>query len=109
VPLVDDQPVGQFPVWGACRVGGDEGLGGAVVVPCVDLLAEAFREMWAGGAVADRSEFPSAFGGVLVEGLLRCAKPGQARSLILVGQIARASSSKAVATCNVVGSSVPSS
>jgi len=53
VPLVDDQPVGQLLVWGACRVGGDEGLGGAVMVPCADLLAHAVREMWVGGTVAD--------------------------------------------------------
>jgi hypothetical protein len=39
--------------WGACRVGGDEGLGGAVVVPYADLLAQAVREMWVGGTVAD--------------------------------------------------------
>ncbi|MGH3756123.1 MAG: hypothetical protein ACRDRP_26270, partial [Pseudonocardiaceae bacterium] len=67
MPLVDDQPVGQLLVWGACRVGGDEGLGGAVAVPGADLLAQAVRELWAGGAVADRAELPSAFGGVLVE------------------------------------------
>jgi hypothetical protein len=47
--------------------------------------------------------------GCLHMGLLRCAKPGQARSLIPVGQIARASSVKAVATRSVVGSSTPSS
>jgi hypothetical protein len=39
-------------------------------------------------------------------GLLRCAKPGQARSLIQVGQIARVSSVKAVATRSVVGSAL---
>ncbi|MGH8931448.1 MAG: hypothetical protein ACRDZO_12685 [Egibacteraceae bacterium] len=43
-------------------------MGSAVAVPCEDLLAQAVRELWAGGAVAERSEFPSAFGGVpLVE------------------------------------------
>jgi hypothetical protein len=42
-------------------------------------------------------------------GLLRCAKPGQARSLIPVGQIARVSSSKAVKTRRFATSWIPSS
>jgi integrase len=46
---------------------------------------------------------------VLPRGLLRCAKPGQARSLIPVGQIARVSSSKAVKTRRFATSWVPSS
>jgi transposase, IS6 family len=41
--------------------------------------------------------------------LLRCAKLGQAGSLIQVGQIARVSSSKAARTRRLTGSSVPSS
>jgi len=42
-------------------------------------------------------------------GLLRCAMLGQAKSLILVGQIARVSSSKAARTRRFTVSSVPSS
>lgn len=41
--------------------------------------------------------------------LLRCAKPGQARSLISVGQIVKASSSKAARTRRLTSSSVPTS
>ncbi|MCA1670794.1 MAG: hypothetical protein LC799_00845, partial [Actinobacteria bacterium] len=38
------------------------------MVPCADLLAQALGELWAGGSVAVRPEFPSAgFGLVLVE------------------------------------------
>jgi hypothetical protein len=46
---------------------------------------------------------------LIVLRLLRCAKPGQARSLIPVGQIARVSSSKAAGTRKFTDSSVPSS
>jgi hypothetical protein len=43
------------------------------------------------------------------KGLMRCAEPVQARSLIEVGQIAMTSSSKAARTCRFTVSSTPSS
>jgi hypothetical protein len=49
------------------------------------------------------------YGQATASGLLRCAKPGQARSLIPVGQIARVSSVKAARTRRFTTSSTPSS
>jgi hypothetical protein len=56
-----------------------------------------------------RNDICSGFHCELPRALLRCARLGQARSLIPVGQIARVSSSKAAGTRTFTVSSTPSS
>lgn len=60
--FIDDKPVGQLFVGGVCRVGGNDRLGSALVVPCPNLFAEALGELLASRTVADCSKFGSAFG-----------------------------------------------
>lgn len=58
--LLDDHAGGQVLVGRSGGVGGDDGLGGAVVVEAADLFDQTFGELGGAGAVAGRAEFVAA-------------------------------------------------